>query len=96
MDRNLVNALLRSTVSVIDTLRSADERTRCSQQHFIVNLGRLAGVTEALSPEIMIEVCNYIHNEDVEELLFIEQQYLAAIYGDDSLNLTICSIEVFI
>lgn len=62
--------------------------------HFIHNLHRIAGRTDCITPDTVLEVLVYVHNENFVELLEFEQNYTGDIFNDAALDLEVCSIEV--
>ena len=47
-----------------------------------------------ITPDNILEVLVYAHNENFLELLELEQNYTGDIFNDAALDLEICSIEV--
>ena len=64
------------------------------EDHVILNLERLTGRNDSIMPDAMLEVCVYIHNENIVGLIQLEQDYCAALFNDVELDLPICSLEV--
>lgn len=63
--------------------------------NFIHNLHRIAGRTDCITPDTVLEVLFYVHHENVVELLEFEQNYTGDIFNDAALDLEVCSIEVY-
>jgi hypothetical protein len=64
------------------------------EDQFVGNLFRMAGRTDAVTPDTMMEFCVHLHNESIPDLLSIEQDYTAELFNDEVLDVVICSMEV--
>ena len=53
------------------------------EKRFQMNLLRLAGITSAVSVEVMLDTISFITNQSVEETLFIEQIYLGNLFDNE-------------
>ena len=93
---SLINDGSFSAVPKIIQSISSDNGTAQKKRddHFIHNLHRIAGRTDCITPDNILEVLVYAHNENFLELLELEQNYTGDIFNDAALDLEICSIEV--
>ena len=70
------------------------EEVRTDRDQFVWNLSRMAGRTDAVTPDTMMEFCVHLHNENIADLQLIEQDYTAELFNDEDLDVAICSMEV--
>lgn len=64
------------------------------EEKFIGNLYRMAGRTDAVTLDTMMEFCVHLHNENISDLQSIEQDYTAELLNDEDLDVVIYSMEV--
>jgi hypothetical protein len=57
-------------------------------------LERLAGRTDDISVDTMMDFLVTIQNEHIIELQFIEAEYLAVFFNSKELDLSVCSVDV--
>lgn len=74
----------------------ADNGRTNREEHFCLNLSRMTGRTDAVTPETMLEFCLYLQHENVAELQFLEQDYTAELFNDTDLDMVIDSVDVCI
>ncbi len=71
-----------------------------AEKKFILNLTRLAGLTEAVSVDAIVETLAYISNNAVLEAQFLEECYLSVVFEDDDFidqaGIHVCSVSNFI
>ena len=93
----MLESLLRGGAGVIGrNLGNSNEHEKRKFEHFILNLKRMTGITNAVTPDTMYEFCAYIHNESIVNatLMRVEQLYTASLFDNDDLDVAVCSIEV--
>ena len=88
----VLQQLLPETDIVFESMNASAEITK--EERFLSILERMAGRTDAITPDIMMEFCTHVQNENVSELLFVEQNYTANLFNDAELDVVECSIEV--
>jgi hypothetical protein len=84
-------------VSFLQSGMDSSERDKLDSdrdERFLLNLTRMAGDTNAVFPDHMMEFVVYLTNENVRELVFIESAYTSIIFNDEEFNFPSCSIEV--
>jgi hypothetical protein len=88
--------VLQSGAAFFQPLGNSERNAVKREQHFIFNLEKMAGRTDAVTLDVMIEFCFHVHDENLIDPLVqqIEQDYLATIFNDQELNIVVCSIEV--
>ena len=92
VDNMVLQQLLPETDIVFESMNASAEITK--EERFLSILERMAGRTDAITPDIMMEFCTHVQNENVSELLFVEQNYTANLFNDAELDVVECSIEV--
>ena len=89
----MLQQLLRETTMAVFRSFSASAK-KTKEERFLLNLERIAGRTDAITPENMLEICAHIQSENIAELLFVEQNYIANLFNDTELDVVVCSVEV--
>jgi len=79
-------------MAILGSMYSIDP-SKIKEERFLLNLERMAGRTDAITLENMMEFCVHVQNENVTELLFVEQDYTANLFNDAELDVVVCSIE---
>ena len=79
-------------MAVFRSFSASAKKTK--EERFLLNLERIAGRTDAITPENMLEICAHIQSENIAELLFVEQNYIANLFNDTELDVVVCSVEV--
>lgn len=87
-------ALGKGAATVIRVVRNAEDSEGGAEKKFLLNLKRMMGRTDAVTPECFLEFLVFLNNDGIEELQFIEEAYTSVMFNDATLNVAVCSVEV--